>query len=70
MGKKGIVHIGASPLKFKEYLKRQLERSKNFKTEFIFITAWNEWSEGAYLEPDEKNGYSYLEAIKECINEN
>ena len=30
----------------------------------ITINSWNEWTETSYLEPDELNGYGYLEAVK------
>jgi hypothetical protein len=28
------------------------------------INCWNEWTEGSYLEPDVKNRFGYLEAVK------
>lgn len=34
---------------------------------FITINAWNEWTEGSYLEPDRVNGMRYLEAIRDVF---
>jgi len=30
----------------------------------ININSWNEWTEGSYIEPDTKNKFEYLEAVK------
>ena len=34
---------------------------------FISINAWNEWIEGSYLEPDDRNGTGYLDAVKKVF---
>lgn len=59
-----------SPENFKKYIKKQLIRCKTvYKTEYLFINAWNEWAEGNYLEPDKKYGFKMLEGIKEALDE-
>jgi len=69
-GKSGIIHKGASPEKFEYYMSKQIARSIKMNNELMFVTAWNEWSEGAHLEPDEKHGFGYLEAIKRSLLKN
>lgn len=66
-GQRGIVIKGSSPIKFNKYMKKLLEISDSQEKEFVFLTAWNEWGEGAYLEPDELDGEGYLEALKDAI---
>ncbi len=33
----------------------------------ITINSWNEWTETSYLEPDDRYGYGYLEAVKKVF---
>lgn len=67
-GKKGSVMTGANPNRYENYLYHQLIKSERKGNEWLFLTAWNEWSEGAYLEPDEDYGYEYLKATKKAVN--
>ena len=67
-GKKGVAFKGATPEKFKQYFAQQIQRAESiYKQDMIFLFAWNEWSEGGYLEPDDKYQYAYLEAIRDII---
>ena len=63
--KNSMIVRNATPEKFEKNLEALIHNNrKDASNEFVLINAWNEWSEGAYLEPDELNGFAYLQAIK------
>jgi len=43
---------------------RQAERDP-----LLFIASWNEWSEGHYLEPDQRFGHGWLQAVRQVARE-
>ena len=66
--KNSTIYKNVSPVKFEHYLSKLADKAVKNGVDYIFINAWNEWAEGTYLEPDEKNGYGYLEAVKRVVN--
>lgn len=64
----GKVLLGANPETFERFLVKQIHRAVDiYEKDVIMLFAWNEWSEGGYVEPDEKFGYGYLQAIKNAL---
>jgi len=60
----------STPEKFGRYVRNAKEfvDQNQYKTKLITINAWNEWSEGSYLEPDTTWNYGYLEALKQAMD--
>ena len=62
--RKGSTFAFSTPEKYGAWLTHACRRAlSEFKPaeQFVFINAWNEWAEGAYLEPDRHFGFAYLQ---------
>lgn len=64
---KGAVYTDNDVSYFKDCLAAQYRKSMDAGNEFLYINAWNEWGESAYLEPDEESGFARLEAVREVV---
>ena len=58
----------ANPLSFRRWLARASAAAlAGGGTPLLFVNAWNEWAEGAHLEPDARFGRAYLEAVRDAV---
>jgi len=66
---RATIFQGATPERFEYWLSELVKTmpGRELPENYIFINAWNEWSESAYLEPDTRNEYQYLEALKRVL---
>lgn len=64
-GSSATIYVGADPTTFGEWTQTSIARETAVRGSdgLVFVNAWNEWAEGAYLEPDATSGSSYLEAM-------
>ena len=70
-GKQSLILKGSTPELWKEHIKEALNYSSRYSADknIVFIKSWNEWAEGNYLEPDQKWGHAYLDALRETLHE-
>jgi lipopolysaccharide biosynthesis protein len=66
---KGFVMKYSSPDVYGAWLNNILEtESKKTKAPLIFLNAWNEWAEGAILEPTSHQGHAVLNRTSEVLS--
>lgn len=69
---RGASILQNTPENYKKWLVDLIQwtREHNQPNEqFVFVNAWNEWAEGAHLEPDTYYGYAYLQKTREALEE-
>jgi hypothetical protein len=69
LGRRATVFHGASPAAYEEWLRALVTAARLGHSEhrLVFVNAWNEWAEGAHLEPDHRFGTGYLEATRRAL---
>ncbi|WP_266157788.1 glycoside hydrolase family 99-like domain-containing protein [Dyella silvatica] len=67
----GRVFLHASPRGYRDWLRHAIDVALRRvpASPLVFINAWNEWAEGAVLEPDTRLGHAWLEATRNALRD-
>jgi glycosyltransferase involved in cell wall biosynthesis len=68
---KGVVLQGATPAAYQSWLKALIDQARAHPVQgaaLVCVNAWNEWAEGAYLEPDTHFGAAFLNATARAVS--
>jgi lipopolysaccharide biosynthesis protein len=68
---RGFCFTGSTPRKYGAWLEAACDmalKAEQPEERLVFINAWNEWAEGAYLEPDRHFGHAYLVETARVLN--
>lgn len=70
-GKNAWLYKNSSPEKFQHCVEIVMDylRNKPGERKIVFLDSWNEWGEGAYMEPDIIFQHQYLDALKHVIEQ-
>ena len=69
--RRGTCFDRATPEAFGAYVEAKLAEIRDFHMgdeRLLFVNAWNEWAEGAHLEPDSGFGHRWLEALRHALD--
>lgn len=66
----GRTYLHASPRRYRDWLSHTVHTrlaDAPSHDRLVFINAWNEWAEGAVLEPDARLGHAWLQATRDSL---
>ena len=70
-GVSATVWVNSAPAGYRRWLENALADTERRigapGRRLVFVNAWNEWAEGAHLEPDRKHGFAWLEATRQAL---
>lgn len=66
---RGRTYVHASPAGYAAWLRESVDvaRRRSPDAPLVFVNAWNEWAEGAVLEPDALRGHAWLQATRAAL---
>ncbi|HUH93986.1 MAG TPA: glycoside hydrolase family 99-like domain-containing protein [Casimicrobiaceae bacterium] len=65
-----LTFVNATPEIYEVWLREVVLRTiakRQPEEQLVFINAWNEWAEGAHLEPDRRYGHQFLRATQRAL---
>ena len=68
-GRKAIIYYNNTPETFGKAVKKAIECVKDKAPEhrIVFLNSWNEWGEGAYMEPDLRYGKGKIKKLHDLL---
>jgi lipopolysaccharide biosynthesis protein len=62
--------FGSNPYTFRRWLRTAVTAvaARPAQERVVFVNAWNEWAEGAVLEPSDRFGSTYLLAVRDVVD--
>ncbi len=70
-GTRAHILVHSTPELYEHWLSTLVEQTRDrspLEEPVVFVNAWNEWAEGAYLEPDRKYGHARLLATRRALS--
>jgi lipopolysaccharide biosynthesis protein len=64
----GRTFMHSAPRRYRDALVQTIGHGIKQGDRLVFVNAWNEWAEGAMLEPTSRYGFAYLRANRDALN--